>query len=226
VRFKTKPELGLQMIEQAVAGPLTIRWATCDDGYGRDGGFRRGLADLGLSYVCEVPSDQRVWTELPELPQRAPGQLGRPRTRAHAAPGAPRSRKVRELACQCDRWQHIQVRRGTKKPIASDWVALRVWPSQQRQPGPQAWLLIERSEADTKYYLSNAPADTGLQTMVSVAKQEWFVEPCFRDLKQEAGLGDCEARKWSSWHHHVVLCMLAGLFLTMMQTKWSKRGSA
>jgi SRSO17 transposase len=63
------------------------------------------------------------------------------------------------------------------------------------------------------------PAAASLETMVRAARQEWFVEACFRDLKQEVGLADCEARKWRARHHHVVLCMQRRLSLTMMQTK-------
>jgi len=226
VRFQTKAALALEMIEHAASGALSVRWVTCDDGYGRDGGFRQSLADLGLLYVCEVPSDQKVWCELPRLPERAPGQTGRPSTRRQAVPGAPRSQKVRELAGQIGAWRHIQVRGGTKKPVASDWAALRIWPSRKRAPGPEAWLLQERGDAGTKYYLSNAPAETPLETMARVAKREWYVEPCFRDLKQEVGLGDYEARKWRAWHHHMTLCMLAGLFLTLVQRKWQKGGCA
>jgi len=224
VRFRTKPELALEMIEWALGGPLSVRWVACDDGYGRDGGFRQRLDALGLWFVCEVPSDQRVWTELPVLPPAPVGRTGRPKTRAHVLPGAPRSRKVRDLPPTLTGWRRIEVRQGTKRPIASDWVALRLWPSMNRQPGPQQWLLIERSEAGQKYYLSNAPTQTALETMAHVAKQEWFVEPCFRDAKQEVGLGDYEARKWQAWRHHIVLCMLAALFLTIIQAKCKKRG--
>ena len=225
VRFQTKAALALEMIERAVAGTLSVLWVTCDDGYGRDGGFRQSLADLGLLYVCEVPSDQRVWCELPMLPQRRPGQTGRPRSRLQASPGAPKSQRVRELAGRIEGWRTIRERPGTKKPLASDWAALRIWPSLERAPGAEQWLLLERSDAGTKYCLSNAPAETPLEAMARVAKREWYVEPCFRDLKQEVGLGDYEARKWRAWHHHVTLCMLAGLFLTLVQTKWQKGGS-
>ena len=224
VRLKTKAELALEMIERAVGGPLSVRWVACDDGYGRDGSFRQRLDALGLLFVCEVPSDQRVWTKLPVLPATERGRMGRPRSRAYVLPGAPKSQRVRDLAPTLTGWQRIQVRRGTKKPIASDWVALRLWPSMKRQPGPKQWLLVERSDAGQKYFLSNAPAQTALETMTEVAKQEWFVEPCFRDAKQEAGLGDYEARKWRAWHHHVVLCMLAAMFLTTMRAKCTKRG--
>ena len=225
VEFHTKPALALQMIERAAAGPLSVRWVTCDDGYGRDGGFRQSVADLGLLFVCEVPSDRRVWTELPVLPESSSGQMGRPRTRAHTAPGAPKSRKVRHLVDEVDSWHLIETREGTKKPIAADWAALRVWPSVKGAPGRERWLLLERSDAGLKYYLSNASVQTPLETMANVAKQEWFVEACFRDLKQEVGLADYEARKWPSWYHHVTLCLLAGLFLTILRTKWSKRGT-
>jgi SRSO17 transposase len=226
VRFQTKPALALEMIGRATAGALSVQWVTCDDGYGRDGGFRESLAELGLLYVCEVPSDQRVWCALPTLPQRLPGQTGRPRTRVEALPGAPKSQRVRDLASGIEVWRTIQERPGTKKRLASDWAALRVRPSVKRAPGAEQWLLLERSGAGTKYYLSNAAADMPLETMARVAKREWYVEPCFRDLKQEVGLSDYEARKWRAWHHHVTLCMLAGLFLTLVQTTWQKGGCA
>jgi len=118
------------------------------------------------------------------------------------------------------------VRRGTKKPVASHWVAAHIWPSRKRASGPERWLLMERSDAGTKHYLSNASAETSLKAMARVAKPEWYVEPCFRDLKQGVGLSGYEARKWRAWHHHMTLCMLAGPFLTLVQTKWQKGGCA
>jgi len=40
-----------------------------------------------------------------------------------------------------------------------------------------------------------------------------WIERSFQDAKNECGLGDYQARKWRSWHHHMTMVMLAMLFL-------------
>lgn len=223
VEFKTKPELGLQMIKELLKGPLEASWVACDDDYGQNGPFRDAVAELGLLFLCEVPSSTKVWSELPGLLEPGPSGRGRPRTKVRLAPSAAPPTEVRKLASRVHKWQYLTVRRGTKKPIRSGWAALRVYPWRDGLPGSERWLLIERTgEGTHKYFLSNAPADTPLKMLAQVAKQQWFVEQCFRDAKQQVGLGDFEVRKWSGWHHHMTMCMLAYLFLRLVQIKWKK----
>jgi SRSO17 transposase len=72
VRFRTKPQIALQMIEHAHQGALPFRWVCCDDMYGNSGPLRDGVEALGLFYVAEVPSRTTAWTNKP--PVREPGQ--------------------------------------------------------------------------------------------------------------------------------------------------------
>ena len=44
--------------------------------------------------------------------------------------------------------------------------------------------------------------------------QRFWVERAFQDGKSEAGMADYQARKWSSWHHHITLVSMAMLFMT------------
>ena len=41
-----------------------------------------------------------------------------------------------------------------------------------------------------------------------------MVERNFRNGKSEVGMADYQTRGWLAWHHHMVLVMLALLFLT------------
>lgn len=223
VKFRTKPQIALQMIREAAEGPLPFRWVACDDLYGQNGDFRDGLDALGLLYVVEVPSKTKVWTEMPPLREAGPSGRGRPRTKRSLSPQAPHPRKVGDLAKRPQSWTALKVRDGAKKPIRSHWALLRVYPWREGLPGQQRWLLIERrQEGHDKYYLSNAPAGTPIRKLAEVAKSEWFVEPCFRDAKQQVGLSDFELRKWRGWHHHMVMCMLAQAFLATLCSEWKK----
>ena len=224
VKFRTKPQIALDLIRDAAEGPLPFRWVSCDDIYGANGEFRDGLQELGLLYVCEVPCSTKLWTQRPPVREPGPGLHGRPRTKRTLGPDAPRAVEARKLAKRIENWRWITTREGAKKPIRSAWSAMRVWPWRDGLPGRESWLLIERTnEGEHKYYLCNASAETALEQLAEVAKKEWFVEQCFRDAKQEVGLDEFEVRKWRGWHHHMVMCMLAYLFLTLLRIRWKKR---
>jgi SRSO17 transposase len=64
-----------------------------------------------------------------------------------------------------------------------------------------------------KSYLSNAPADTALATLVRLSGMRWPIETYFEDGKQYVGMGDYEVRGWRGWHHYMTLCILAHFFL-------------
>jgi SRSO17 transposase len=225
VVFRTKPQIALEMVERLKQGPIRADWLTCDDGYGSSGQFRDGLEALGVNFLCEVPESTKCWTEAPPLEQPGPSTGGRPRSKAALRANAPRPVTARRLADGLESWQVIQAREGAKKPIRAAWALLSVHPWRDGLPGAERRLLVERTEDGARrYFLTNAPADVPLERLASVAKREWFVEQCFRDAKQEVGLADFEVRKWSGWHHHMVMCMLAYLFLVLLRAGWEKGG--
>lgn len=60
-----------------------------------------------------------------------------------------------------------------------------------------------------KYALSNAPHDQyTTEELVRMLSQRYFVERCFQDAKQEAGMSEYQVRGWLAWHHHMVLVMM------------------
>ena len=44
-------------------------------------------------------------------------------------------------------------------------------------------------------------------------RQRYWVERAFEDAKSECGMADYQVRKWSAWHHHMALVMMAMLFM-------------
>jgi len=71
IEFKTKPELGWEMIQALHReGTLPGQWVVCDEAFGQDGVFLDKVAGLGLHYLAEVPHTTRVWLAHPatEIP--------------------------------------------------------------------------------------------------------------------------------------------------------------
>ena len=101
------------------------------------------------------------------------------------------------------------------------FAAIRLVVERDDLPGPELWLVIERSCDQTpyvKYDLSNARPDCPLRELAQAGHNRWPIEDCFLRGKQELGLDDYEVRGWRGFHHHMTLVMLAMWFL-VLQTR-------
>ena len=65
VVFRTKPELALEMVAEAVAANVPFRWVGGDSLYGDSPTFVQGLRALKKWYVLDVSSEARVWLRCP-----------------------------------------------------------------------------------------------------------------------------------------------------------------
>jgi hypothetical protein len=66
---------------------------------------------------------------------------------------------------------------------------------------------------DTKVSLTNAPKQTRLRRLGWMQRQRYWIERTFEDAKSECGMADYQVRKWSAWHHHMALVMMAMVFM-------------
>ena len=69
ITFKTKPELALGLIDEAIAWGLQKRLVLTDSGYGDVYEFRQALRSRELDYVVQVSKDLTAWTEDPHPPE-------------------------------------------------------------------------------------------------------------------------------------------------------------
>jgi SRSO17 transposase len=74
VTFKTKPELGLEMIERAVADGLPTGLVLADSAYGGKHrvSLARALRRSGLQWACTVPPRRGAWTRSVGAPAAPP----------------------------------------------------------------------------------------------------------------------------------------------------------
>ena len=88
------------------------------------------------------------------------------------------------------------------------------------------WAIYRRNldGSEPRYYLSNDPEDTPLETLAYVGGSRWRIETEFETEKSDVGLDGYETRTWAGWHHHVALCLLGGAFLLSLQQAWGGGG--
>ena len=228
IGYQSKAELGLGMLRRAQhAGHLTAAWVTGDSGYGEVPTFRDALDAEGWCYVLEVPSNTHVFTQAAQVAIPAWSGHGRKPTQPHLVAGEPSPHCVPAVAASLPAaaWHELTVAEGAQGPRIHQFAALRVWESRDGLPGRTGWLLLRRDldGRETKYYLSNAPADTALLRLAQVGAMRWPVETEFQTEKGETGLDEYEVRTWLGWHHHITMALLAGAFLLSLQRDWGEK---
>jgi SRSO17 transposase len=137
---------------------------------------------------------------------------------------------VAELAARLPArgWRRRTIQAGSKGPLVAHVARVRVIGVRQGLPGPEVWLVLRRHvlTGELKTYLSNAPADTPLTTLVRLSGMRWPIETAFEDGKQYLGMGDYEVRSWRGWHHHMTLVILAHFFLVRRRLRLKKSAGA
>ena len=224
VVYRSKWRIGLEQIRRAQGNGIRFTWLTFDEGYGGKPPFLRELEEMGQNYVGEVPCTFRVWTRRPDVLYRetARRRRGRPRTLPRLKVQNNPTSEVRHIVKSSPRfrredWQTYHVKDGTKGPMLWQAKRIRVWlPDADGLPGGPTWLLVTRTLAEPekiKYFISNAPEDTPIETLLLVAFSRWKIERMFEDGKGELGMDHFEVRKYGSVRRHLILSCVSYLFL-------------
>jgi len=217
LRFKTKQQIALELVQRAHAAGLPLGVLLMDLDYGRDSRLRTSVSALGLSYVAGIQPNVLMWAPGtgPKRPDKSLNNNGR-----RNEPDLISAKEVvRALPKRA--WRTIRWREGSANWLSSRFARVRVRVGYNGAiPGQVAeeWLLIEWPEGETKlskykYWLSTLPAETSFRQLVDISKMRWRIERDYQELKQEVGLGHYEGRGWRGFHHHATLCVAAYGFL-------------
>jgi SRSO17 transposase len=222
VIFRTKPELALAMVADAVTAGLPFRWVTGDSVYGDSPSFCQGVRALEKWYVLDSSADARVWTSRPEVipPGRKPSR-GRATTKPKVTTKPLRVDDV-VAGLPPGAWRRVTVAQGSQGPLVYEYADVKVWFSEEGLPSGSERLLVRRSlgqEPELKYHRTNAPAEVALATLASIRSRRWAIEQDFQSGKGECGLDEYETRGWVGWHHHTALSVLALWFLARQRDR-------
>ncbi len=230
--FKTKPEIGLALLENAVKrATLAFAWVAADALYGDSPAFRDGVAGLGKWYFTAIKENTLIWCTPPKVHVPRWCGHGPHPTRLCLSDKRKHPLQVQQLVKKIPKqdWVRAVIKEGSKGPIVCDFAFLRVTESRGSLPAGELWLIIRRNLADPseiKYFFSNAPLNTPLEEFVRISGMRWPIETIFEESKGEVGMDHYEMRSWLGWHHHMLLVALAHHFLVRLRIQFQEQAPA
>jgi SRSO17 transposase len=225
--FRTQNQIALDLVRRAQENGAGFKYLTADERYGSDSKFRGGVAGMGITYVVEVSRTISGWTKQPrfEVPKRI-GKNGRPLTKRRLAQDARAFRRIDELWKRGGpSWLGYHVKDTEKGPVVWEARATRFWPSHEGGCLEECWLVVARhmTTGELKYFLSNASADTPIETLLHVAFTRAEIEQLFEAAKGEIGLDHFEVRQNRSLVRHLTVSLASLLFLQEETTRLRKK---
>lgn len=223
--FKTKLEIGLDLIRRAKARGLPFAVVSCDELYGRDHQFRAALSGEGLVYIADIPADLKLYLKEPTIavPQKEQGKKGPAFRRWQVLNEAP-LKEARQLIQEPNtHFQVVEIRHTEPGLLSYKCAARRVWTITKEGRAQEEWLLMRREHnGKYTYSLSNAAIDTPREDLALWRCQRYFEERTFQDAKSEGGWDELVARKYRAWMHHTALDALALWFMAQTKLKWAR----
>jgi SRSO17 transposase len=232
VVFKTKSELGVELVESAAGWDVPTAPVLGDQAYGDNTWLRDRLDRAGCEYVLSVGPKANVFehgTSFAFRPRKGKGgPPARPRPDRSPVPIGALIGQLGEASAQT-----VTFRDGPDgEPVTSRFIFARVhaahgwredrgrqgWREGAEIPPREEWLIAEWPEGQeepTDYWISNLPADIEPERLVRLARMRWKMELDYKQLKGELGLDHYEGRSWLGWYHHTALVTAAHGFLTL-----------
>ena len=204
--YRPKTTIALEQLDRAQANGVQLDWLTFDEGYGKSPDFICGLDERDLRFVGEVPKSLSCLA-VNGSGQRPAGQV--------------KGRRAEEVvqhspAFLKQAWVEVRLSRQTEAAQVWEVKAARVWQMQDKEWSNQTyWLIWARNPVtgEETFFLSNAPAQASLKTLMRVAFSRWNVEHTFRVSKSELGFTHYEGRNYTGLMRHQVLCLLMLTFV-------------
>jgi SRSO17 transposase len=222
VAFKTKPELGVELIERAGGWEIPVAPLLGDSAYAENAALRKRLRDGGFEYVLAVGADTNVFTADTSFvaPKRRTGPLVADRDPVQAGdlltrlgPGSLETVTFRDGPdgqARTSRFVFLRIRAAH--------AGAQAHAKRDEWPPNEEWLIAEWPEGHeqpSEYWLSNLPINSERERLARLARLRWKIELDYKQLKGDLGLDHYEGRSWLGWYHHTALVTAAHGFLTL-----------
>lgn len=222
--FETKIELGWKMIQRCKINGVPFEFVGCDALYGNSRWLRFQMRQHNIIYMADISKSTQIYLNEPELgvPESKPGNRGRKAEKIKVI-SADKPVKVDSLIDLLE-WKEIEVRNTERGKLIDSFASTRVFTVYEDEKDVvEEWLVIRRdSNNKYSYSLSNAPAESSLETLAHQKCQRYFIERANQDAKSEAGWDEFQAQKFRAWEHHTAFCILACWFMAQTKLDWSE----
>lgn len=219
--YKTKVELAVELVRHQRKLGTRFDYVAADTLYGNSYAFQQQLDALKVVFVAGVHHDQLVYLQPPLLaiPPKTPGAAGPPYT-GYRTDDTPLKADALIEGLSEGQWEDICLRQTAGGDLCCRGYVQQVYIWDRQSSGSEARLLIVRlrelpdGQKEYKYALSNASKEQySTAQLIRMLSQRYFVERCFQDSKQEAGMSQYQVRGWRAWCHHMALVMMALYFV-------------
>jgi len=219
LEYKAKNDIASEMIRKASeSGHFPAKYLGADSAFGSDSKFLDSLPD-GLIYFVDVKSNCMVFTDRPEV--IVPPYSGKGKRPTIEKPVFP-PLTVKEIALDENLpWNDVVLGIGAKGPIVTNDKLLRVVEVRDKKPGKDVWLYIRKlADGKIKYALCNESPDATAEDLRRPALMRWAIEQCFKECKEYLGMDHYESRSWDGWRRHMLLCVIAHLFIIKLRMEF------
>jgi SRSO17 transposase len=224
VSFATKPQIALELIGQVAASPLAKAPVLADSAYGNNGDFRAGLRALNLQFFLQIdPRQLTGWTQ--------PVAVEPKRTRWHVREGEPDARPLAELFAKATsvRWHPCSWKAADGQTRHTRLAWMKVYLPAPLDRGKdyleEVWLVVDWPAGQAEayhFYLAHLHREPTRTRCLQLSRSRWNIEQYFQRGKDDLGLDHFEGRSWRGFHHHLVMAVLAYLFVVVVYLRAKK----
>ena len=174
-RFRTKPELALEIVRHARENRLRFGWVGADGGYGKGPGFCLTLDAMGEIFVVDLHSDFHVYPQDPKpyLPRKTT-KTGRPSKKYRTDHKSIEVGKI-VSSLSAKRWKTVTLRDTTRGVLRVRICRLQVYVWDKESEHARRLTLFANkalgSDPDLKISLTNAPKRTTLRCLGRMQRQ-------------------------------------------------------
>ncbi len=218
IKFKSKPELALEMIKEDIKLGVKFDWIGGDGLYGHSYPLCKGLDELGQLFVLDVHKDEKVFLQEPTIsvPEKKSGKGRKPKKLKSDIESIRLDNLVKNI--KLEDWKLEKIRDTLTGELWLNIYKIGVWTWDGFEPKARRRTLIISKTIENnpkmKYSFSNGLLDGYSHKEYGYfVSQRYWVERTFDNAKNELGMSDYQVRKWKGWHNHMTLVMLSSMFI-------------
>lgn len=224
VSFATKPQIALELMAGALADGVPAAPVLGDFVYGINGAFRDGLRKLGLEFFLQI--DQGQLSGWPH-----PVAVEKKYKHWHVQAGQPPARNLAQLWAEQKsvRWHALswKAASGQTRRTRLAWMKVYLPSALERgaEKPEELWLVADWPAGQAEpyhYYLAHLHRAPTAARCLRLSRSRWNVEQYFQRAKDDLGLDHFEGRSWRGFHHHLMMAVLAYLFVVVIYLRAKK----
>lgn len=219
--FRTKPQIAVTLVEQAVAAQWPFRAIVADSFYGENETFRGGLQQLGVGYVLALKPSHGWWHPIEEI-----GSLAEVAEAAEwegaARPGAWQAVTRRFRDGHDETWWALESVAGPYGPEKRQRAVI-VTTDPRQLPALTTWYLVTNLPAPgSERAALSALEPASLDEIVRLYGLRMWVEQSYKQVKQALGWAEYQVRSDVAIRRHwaLVWCAFSFCWWHLGQGAW------